>query len=124
MGIREFFMLLCIILHYQSIQMDTELKKNFNRINEKLAALLTGKEQQQKITLVKMGVVRALTGLDKEGMRRARENNFLTQHRTPTGIWYELETIHPIILKGDGIIEKIKLGSTRVVPLHSRKSAG
>ena len=75
-----------------------EVKRSIKRINEKLTTLLERKEQP-KVTLVKMGIVRELTGLDKEGMRRARDNNLLKQVKTEAGIFYELETINPIILK-------------------------
>ncbi len=75
-----------------------EVKREFKRLNEKLTTLLT-RNEQPKATLVKMGIVRELTGLDKEGLRRARNNNLLKQVKTPKGIFYELETINPIILK-------------------------
>ena len=55
--------------------------------------------KQTKITLVKSGFIKELTGLDKEGMRRARENNLITQVKNQSGIFYELETIHQVILK-------------------------
>ena len=77
---------------------DEQIKRDVKRINEKLTNLLK-KTDTRKVTLVKVGVIRELTKLDKECLRRARENNLLTQVKRPDGIWYELETVHPVILK-------------------------
>jgi hypothetical protein len=79
--------------------LEAEVKRDYKRINEKLTTLMQKKTETQKITLVKMGIIRELTGLDKEGLRKARENNLLIQVKRPDGIWYELETMHPRIIK-------------------------
>ena len=77
--------------------MEKETKRSLDRINEKLTTLLVRKEQP-KITLVKIGIIQQITGLNKEGMRQARENNLIVQVKNEKGIWYELETIHPILV--------------------------
>lgn len=73
--------------------------RHYKRINEKLSALLQTHNATPKPTLVRVGVVQSLTGLNKEGLRKARQNNLITQVKRPDGIWYELETIHPVIKK-------------------------
>lgn len=51
------------------------------------------------VRLVKVGYVKKLTGMDKEGLRRARESNLITQVKNPKGIFYVLDSIHPLIIK-------------------------
>ena len=77
--------------------MEKDIKRSLDRVNEKLSTLLV-REKQPKITLVKIGIVQKLTGLDREGMRQARNNNLIVQVKNEKGIWYELETIHPILI--------------------------
>lgn len=74
-------------------------ERHFKRIDKKLSTLLEVKSTAPKLTLVRVSVVQSLTGLDKEGLRKARQNNLITQVKRPDGIWYELESIHPVIKK-------------------------
>ena len=75
-----------------------QLKRGLDRVNEKLTTLLVRKEQQ-KITLVKIGIVQRLTGLNKDGMRTARNSNLIRQVKNKDGIFYELESMNRIIIK-------------------------
>jgi phage baseplate assembly protein W len=75
--------------------MDTE--RQLKRIDSKLTSLLV--KAQPKITLVKVSIVQKYTGLNAYELRQARENNMITRIKTSTGFWYELETIHPSLLK-------------------------
>ncbi len=74
-------------------------ERELKRINEKLNAILQEQKKSPKPTLVKVGFIKEVYGLDKEGMRKARKNNLLKQVKRPDGIWYELETIHPMLQK-------------------------
>jgi hypothetical protein len=69
--------------------MDAEIKREFDRLNAKLTALLN---QEKKETWLKARDIMEVTGWDKEGMRRARVNGFVKQ-RKKNGIFYLLESI-------------------------------
>jgi flagellar motility protein MotE (MotC chaperone) len=71
--------------------MDAEIKREFDRLNAKLTALLS-LEKEKKETWLKARDIMEVTGWDKEGMRRARVNGFVKQ-RKKNGIFYLLESI-------------------------------
>jgi hypothetical protein len=76
--------------------MDAEIKREFERINQKLTALLT---KEKKETWVKSTEIIKLTGWDKERMRQARENGYVKVKRDKKGIFYSLESLPEIFIK-------------------------
>jgi hypothetical protein len=80
--------------------MDDELKAKLDRIEKKLSFLVSQrKAESRKKTWVKVSVVQDLTGWNREKLRQMREHGLIAYQRNETGMWYQLESIHPIFLK-------------------------
>lgn len=66
------------------------------RLERELKAL---KGPQQK--WVKSSVIIELTGWNKEKMRSARDNGLITWKTDDKGYWYDLNSLHPYLIKSN-----------------------
>lgn len=48
---------------------------------------------------VRASVITDLTGWDGQGMRRARENGSIEFEKRADGYWYDLNSLHPYLIK-------------------------
>lgn len=71
--------------------LDPEVKKEFNRLNDKLNTLMA---QSKKETWITALFLAELTGWTRERMRQARELELIQHKRSEGGGWlYKLESI-------------------------------
>lgn len=49
---------------------------------------------------VKAEIIQQVTGWDREGMRKARRNDYVKwKHNKGEGFWYDLNSVHPLLIK-------------------------
>lgn len=65
------------------------LEREINKLKTRNAA---------KPKWVRVSVITELTGWNKEKMRQARDNN-LIEWKTDDGFWYDLNSLHPLLIK-------------------------
>jgi hypothetical protein len=76
--------------------MDSEIKREFERLNKKLNQLVSSKKE----TWVSCAWVQKITGWGKEELRQAREQKIVDVKRHGTSDWkYKLESIPEIFIK-------------------------
>jgi hypothetical protein len=76
--------------------MDLELKRELDRINQKLTTLL--QERRPKPCWVRAKIIMQLTGWNGEEMRQARENGYI-QYKEENGLWYDLESLPKVLIR-------------------------
>lgn len=78
-------------------QLLTQIIANQERIDRKLSLLV---QEKNKVRWVRAPVISKMTGWDKNGMRRARENRYVVYKEDEDGKFlYNPDSIHPIHLK-------------------------
>lgn len=75
---------------------DRKLLTDFNR---GIAWLKHQQLQEKKRQWVKVSNIQELTGWDKEGLRRARENGLIDWKKDENGIWYDILSINSLLIK-------------------------
>lgn len=81
--------------------MDQEVKRQLRSLDSKVTKLVKESNQKPRTTLVKVGIIKGLTGLNKDGLRRARQSNLVKQVKINGEIFYELESLHEILILKD-----------------------
>lgn len=81
--------------------MDQEVKRQLRSLDSKMTKLVKESIQKPRTTLVKVSVIKGLTGLDKNGLRRARQSNLVKQVKLNGEIFYELESLHEMLILKD-----------------------
>lgn len=77
-----------------SVITQKSLEAQLQRIERKLDQLNNPKPKWVKST-----VIIELTGWNKDRMASARNNNELTWKKDSTGFWYDLNSLHPYLVK-------------------------
>lgn len=83
--------------------MDAELKREFDRLNQKLTMLLQA-VKQPKQTWVRAKIIIRLTGWTANEMRQARENGYI-QFKEEDGLWYDLSSLNKLFVKNKASLE-------------------
>lgn len=85
--------------------MDAEFRQRFDRIEQrldrldkKLTTLLQAKKAEKKETWVRVSFIKQVTSWNNEQMRRAREQGIIRYKKNEAGLWYLIESIHPMFL--------------------------
>jgi hypothetical protein len=78
--------------------MDAELKRELDRINQKLTTILQAFNKPKQPSWVRASVITRLTGWNNEGMRKARDYGYI-RYKEEDGFWYDLDSLHPLHLK-------------------------
>lgn len=77
--------------------MDSDIKREFERLNKKLNDLVAGQKKESWITAT---WVASLTGWDKHKLDQARKQKIIEFKRSDTGGWlYKLESIPEQFIK-------------------------
>jgi hypothetical protein len=72
------------------------LSRQLNKVQGLLEKLL---EEKKGANWVKVSHITKITGWNKEQMRRMRLNGIVKFKKTQSGIWYDLDSMHPTFLK-------------------------
>ena len=73
--------------------MSTEELKIIKEFNRNVAWLKTQTLKDKKQVWAKVSKVKELTGWDHEGMRKARDNGYISWEKREGEIWYDLNSI-------------------------------
>ena len=79
---------------------DTSLKDQLDRIERMLTVLVTGK---MKSAWVRSSSIAAMTGWDKEKLRRMRENGVVKVRRVGKRYEYDASSVPPMFIKTPSI---------------------
>lgn len=80
--------------------MDNDLKTQLDRIERKLSMLM---QERKKGGWVTAPVVAKLTGWDKYGLYKARQNGYVQYKKQDGKFLYDVESIHPIHFKKEQV---------------------
>ena len=75
------------------------LEERLERLERKIDGLSRLIKDMKRPYWVRVGVITALTGWNKEGMRAARENGYVNYKEKDGSHWYDLNSIHSKFIK-------------------------